>query len=223
MKQGYSPTFTNETFSLVHDLDPNQVPILHGSKTAHQNAWRVTIQLYQDTSHVDLAHTKGHTADLETSRTLLNCMISENAKWTTIDLTDFYLGTPLPHPEYISIPISMTQISPRWNLKRGTTNLASLALTAQCLIPGKNASTVSHPQQSVPSIAKTKGALIDNQRVPELLKCDATNLLALKKGYNRLRRLNGSLACISRRFNGSLTRISRRLKWLARSHIATAQ
>ena len=46
MKQGYSPTFTNETFSLVRDLDPNQVPILHGSKTAHQNAWRVTIQLY---------------------------------------------------------------------------------------------------------------------------------------------------------------------------------
>ena len=85
MKQGYSPTFTNETFSLVHDLDPNQVPILHGSKTAHQNAWRVTIQLYQDTSHDDLAHTKWHTADLETSRTLLNCMISENAKWTTID------------------------------------------------------------------------------------------------------------------------------------------
>ena len=105
MKQGYSPTFTNETFSLVHDLDPNQVPILHGSKTAHQNAWRVTNQLYQDTSHVDLAHTKGHTADLETSRTLLNCMISENAKWTTIDLTDFYLGTQLPHPEYIRIDV----------------------------------------------------------------------------------------------------------------------
>ena len=85
---------------------------------------------YQDTSHVDLAHTKGHTADLETSRTLLSCMISENAKrTTTIDLTDFYLGTPLPHPEFIRLPISMTQISPRWNLKRGTTNLESLALT----------------------------------------------------------------------------------------------
>ena len=34
-------------------------------------------------------------------------MISEDAKWTTIDLTDFYLGTPLPHPEYIWIPTSM--------------------------------------------------------------------------------------------------------------------
>jgi hypothetical protein len=88
---------------------------------------------YQDTSHVDLAHTKGHTADLETSRTLLNCLISINAKWTTIDLTDFYLGIPLPHPEYIRIPISMTHISPPWNLKWGTTNLASLALTAQAM------------------------------------------------------------------------------------------
>jgi hypothetical protein len=35
---------------------------------------------------------------------LLNCMISENANWSTIDLTDFYLGTDLPHSEYIRIP-----------------------------------------------------------------------------------------------------------------------
>jgi hypothetical protein len=89
---------------------------------------------YQDTSYANPDRTKGHTADWETSRTSLNCMISENVKWTTIDLTDFYIGTLLPHPEYIRIPISMTQISPRCKLKRGTTNLASLALTAQCLI-----------------------------------------------------------------------------------------
>ncbi len=31
-------------------------------------------------------------------------MISENAKWSTLYLTDFYLGTDLPHPEYIRIP-----------------------------------------------------------------------------------------------------------------------
>ena len=31
-------------------------------------------------------------------------MISENANFSTIDLTDFYLGTDLPHPEYIRIP-----------------------------------------------------------------------------------------------------------------------
>jgi hypothetical protein len=34
-------------------------------------------------------------------------MISEDAYWSTIDLTDFYLGAPLPHPEYIRIPTVM--------------------------------------------------------------------------------------------------------------------
>ena len=138
MKQGYSPTFTNETFSLVRDLDPNQVPILHGSKTAHQNAWRVTIQLYQDTSHDDLAHTKGHTADLETSRTLLNCMISENAKWTTIDLTDFYLGTPL-------IPAPRIYQHPDLN----DPNLSSLELKK-----GYNKSRIARSNSTMPNIWK---------------------------------------------------------------------
>ncbi len=40
---------------------------------------------------------------MEALKILLNVMISENAKWSTIDLTDFYLGTDLPHPEYIRI------------------------------------------------------------------------------------------------------------------------
>jgi hypothetical protein len=44
------------------------------------------------------------TADLESLKILLNCMISEDAQWSTIDLTDFYLGTELPHPEFIRIP-----------------------------------------------------------------------------------------------------------------------
>ena len=44
------------------------------------------------------------TAEMEAIKILLNCMISENANWSTIDLTDFYLGTDLPHPEYIRIP-----------------------------------------------------------------------------------------------------------------------
>jgi hypothetical protein len=44
------------------------------------------------------------TAEMDALKILLNCMISENANWSTIDLTDFYLGTGLPHPEYIRIP-----------------------------------------------------------------------------------------------------------------------
>ncbi len=35
------------------------------------------------------------TADLESFKILINCMILENANGTTIDLTDFYLGTPI--------------------------------------------------------------------------------------------------------------------------------
>ncbi len=54
------------------------------------------IQYPYDTSAV--------TAEMDAIKILLNCMISEDAKWTTIDLTDFYLGTDLPYPEYIRIP-----------------------------------------------------------------------------------------------------------------------
>ena len=58
------------------------------------------------------------TADLGSFEILLKCMISENANRTTIDLTDFYLGTPLPHSEYIRIPISMIpeRVSKFYNL-----------------------------------------------------------------------------------------------------------
>jgi hypothetical protein len=44
------------------------------------------------------------TADLESIKILLNAMISDNAAFSTVDLEDFYLGTDLPHPEYIRIP-----------------------------------------------------------------------------------------------------------------------
>jgi hypothetical protein len=44
------------------------------------------------------------TAEMDAVKIMLNCMISEDANWTTVDLTDFYLGTDLPHPEYIRIP-----------------------------------------------------------------------------------------------------------------------
>jgi hypothetical protein len=46
------------------------------------------------------------TAELEAIKLLINAMISDNAAFSTVDLEDFYLGTPLPHPEYIRIPVS---------------------------------------------------------------------------------------------------------------------
>jgi hypothetical protein len=51
--------------------------------------------------------TRAVTAEMEALKILLNCMISEDAQWSTIDLTDFYLGTDLPHPEYIRIQTSL--------------------------------------------------------------------------------------------------------------------
>jgi hypothetical protein len=45
------------------------------------------------------------TAELESIKILLNAMISDNAAFSTVDLEDFYLGTPLPHPEYVRIPV----------------------------------------------------------------------------------------------------------------------
>ncbi len=47
--------------------------------------------------------TRAVTAEMEALKILLNCMISEDDQWSTIDLTDFYLGSDLPHPEYIRI------------------------------------------------------------------------------------------------------------------------
>jgi hypothetical protein len=49
-------------------------------------------------------NTTAVTANLESIKILINAMISDNINFATIDLEDFYLGTPLPHPEYIRIP-----------------------------------------------------------------------------------------------------------------------
>jgi hypothetical protein len=45
------------------------------------------------------------TANLESIKILFNAMISDDIQLATIDLEDFYLGTPLPHAEYIRIPV----------------------------------------------------------------------------------------------------------------------
>ncbi len=58
-KRGCLATFTNETFSLLHDL--NKEPILHGSKTANQNSWRVAIQQYHGYHHQQFVNEIGTT------------------------------------------------------------------------------------------------------------------------------------------------------------------
>ena len=45
------------------------------------------------------------TAALPTIKLLLNAVASEDASWMTIDIKDFYLGTPLPNKEYMRITL----------------------------------------------------------------------------------------------------------------------
>ena len=48
------------------------------------------------------------TADLTTFKLLVNSTLSTpNAKMCMIDVKNFYLNTPMPHPEYMSIPIDL--------------------------------------------------------------------------------------------------------------------
>ena len=45
-----------------------------------------------------------HVAAMPTVKLFLNAAVSENASLMTLDISDFYLGTPLPRPEYMRIP-----------------------------------------------------------------------------------------------------------------------
>ena len=47
------------------------------------------------------------TAELTVVKLHLNATVSENARYATADVKDFYLGTPLERPEYIRIPLKL--------------------------------------------------------------------------------------------------------------------
>ncbi len=49
------------------------------------------------------------TADLDVVKLLMHSVISSNRQWMTIDIKDYYLGTPLPSSryEYLRIPLRM--------------------------------------------------------------------------------------------------------------------
>jgi hypothetical protein len=49
--------------------------------------------------------TKANTAALPTIKILLQSVVSDNARFMTLDIKDFYLMTPLPRSEYIRIPL----------------------------------------------------------------------------------------------------------------------
>ena len=45
------------------------------------------------------------TADMEVVKILLNSVVSTDAKWMTLDIEDYYLGTPLPRHEWLRIHV----------------------------------------------------------------------------------------------------------------------
>lgn len=45
------------------------------------------------------------TASLSTVKLLLNAVVSEQAEWMTIDIKDYYLGSPMEKPVYMHIPL----------------------------------------------------------------------------------------------------------------------
>jgi hypothetical protein len=48
------------------------------------------------------------TAELETTKILFNSVVSTpDAKFCTMDITNFYLNTPLDRPEYLRIPVTL--------------------------------------------------------------------------------------------------------------------
>ena len=56
-------------------------------------------------NHIDYAgDTAAHTASMQLIKILLNAVVSDKgSKFMTADIKDFYLGTPLPSPEYMRI------------------------------------------------------------------------------------------------------------------------
>ena len=51
--------------------------------------------------------TSAQTAAMPVVKLLLHSVVSEHKKWMTIDIKDYYLGTPLLRPEYIRIPLRL--------------------------------------------------------------------------------------------------------------------
>jgi hypothetical protein len=62
------------------------------------------------------------TAEMLTAKLLFNSVISTNgAKFMTMDISNFYLMTPLPCPEYLHLKLSDIKIdffSHRWILNK---------------------------------------------------------------------------------------------------------
>ena len=59
-------------------------------------------------------------AGMSDIKILINSVVSDGANWMSIDIKDFYLGTPMERPEFMRIPVRMipTKIMEKYNLQQ---------------------------------------------------------------------------------------------------------
>ena len=59
-------------------------------------------------------------AGMSDIKILINSVVSDGANWMSIDIKDFYLGTPMDRPEFMRIPVRMTpnKIMEKYNLQQ---------------------------------------------------------------------------------------------------------
>jgi hypothetical protein len=95
---------------MFHDIPPDKhatyVNPVCSEKLLDDGALKLRTRATIGGDQIDYPYsTTAVTAELESIKILLNAMISDNAAFSTVDIEDFYLGTALPHPEFIRIPV----------------------------------------------------------------------------------------------------------------------
>jgi hypothetical protein len=89
----------------ISGLSEHRVRITYGRTTPGESIYSGDLAAY--------------TASMSTVKLLLNAVVSEDAKFLTTDITDFYLGTPIGTPEYMWIPYKYfsPQLISQYNLQ----------------------------------------------------------------------------------------------------------
>ena len=102
--------------NIMTPIQPHQQPHDRKKDTAYYNPqvkqkdkngeieYRVRGTIGGDRINYD-GPTSAQTAAMPVVKMLLNSVISDNSKWCTIDIKDYYLGTPLPRTEYVRVPL----------------------------------------------------------------------------------------------------------------------
>ena len=108
------PLGTNTCFFIPHsevpaDITPTYVRVVAAYRPEKDDPRRIRWTAGGDRVYYD-GNTSTKTADLTTVKILVNSVIStENGRFVTVDLKDFYLGTPMKPKDfaYMRIPISL--------------------------------------------------------------------------------------------------------------------